>query len=62
MYFIFDKIDFVRFIFLYGEVLMRGQHVRIEGKSSKEEVKIESKISTIGVDDLFEVNGMHLEL
>ena len=38
---------------------MGGQHVRIKGKSSKEEVKIESKISIIGIDNLFEVSGGH---
>lgn len=41
---------------------MGGQCVRIEGKGLKEEVKVEIKISTIGIDNLFEVNGIHLEL
>jgi hypothetical protein len=41
---------------------MGGRRVRIERKSSKKEAKIESKISTIGIDDPFEVNGIHLEL
>jgi len=41
---------------------MGGQRVRIERKRSKKEVKIESKILTIGIDDPFEVNDIHLEL
>lgn len=39
---------------------MGGWRVRIERKSSKKDVKTESKMSTIGIP--FEVNGIHLEL
>ena len=38
---------------------MGGQRVRIERKGSKKEMRIESKISSIGIDDPFEVNGIH---